>query len=285
MNSLLTDWTMWNYIIPHLLDLPSSGVTTYNILLHSQRGHGLSTLPSAGEPQERLATIPLLADDVANLLDALSIPTPVHAVIGVSQGGAAALAFAAAHAGKTKSIVACDTAPRTPAGNKEAWEDRIRLVRGGFEPTPDVAQHAKSAGMNRLAKATVPRWFPSGSACHPGAEGDKQARWVEDMITRTDVMGFVHGARALGDYDVLGAGGLLDSPVEHVLLLAGSLDGGGKVGKGLQDLCTKWNDRLKDGHHKATQVQFMEIENAGHLPMIDSPSKFCDYLGHFLGSF
>ncbi|KAF9474651.1 alpha/beta-hydrolase [Pholiota conissans] len=290
MNSLLTDLTMWNYVVTYFLDLPSSGGKTYNILLHSQRGHGLSTLPPEGETQERLATIPLLAKDVVALLETLWIPTPVHSVIGVSQGGAAALAFAAEFADKTKSIVACDTAPRTPAGNKDAWEDRIRLVHGGSEAPHDANQYAKNVGMNQLAKVTVPRWFPAGSSCGPSAtEGEARARWVENMITKTDVTGFVNGARALGDYDILnptaGVGCLFDSSIARVLLLAGSLDGGGKVGKGLQELCGKWNEYLKAEGRTGTEVEFAEIENAGHLPMIDSPSKFCDRLGSWLASF
>ncbi|KAF8960696.1 Alpha/Beta hydrolase protein [Flammula alnicola] len=307
-NSLLTDWTMWSYTIPYFLDLPSSETTSYNILLHSQRGHGLSTLPLPTDHQDRLTTIPLLASDIANLLDALSIPTPVRSVIGVSQGGAVVLAFAAMYADKTRSVVACDTAPRTPVGNKEAWEDRIRLVHGASDSTTastaDTDEYAKRVGMANLAKATVPRWFPPGSQCSTGvAEGEKQARWVEEMVERTDVAGFVHGAKALGDYDVfhlstdIGVpaqerGGLFNSSIERVLLLAGSLDGGGKVAKGLQDLCTNWNDHLKRGGNTdksttdaPTRVQFVEIDSAGHLPMIDSPVTFGKYLTQWVGAF
>ena len=277
---------MWSFVIPYFLDLRSSENTTYNILVHSQRGHGLSTLPSKSKLHERRTTIPLLATDIVNILDALSITTPVHAVIGVSQGGAAALAFAAMFGDKTKGIVACDTAPRTPAGNKEAWEERIRLVRGPEDPVLSE-EYAKDTGMGKLAKVTVPRWFPPGSLCSFGvAEGEKQARWVEEMVMRTDVDGFVEGARALGDYDVpsLSPAGVASSDnealfkttAERILLLAGSLDGGGKVGKGLQDLSIKWNSQ---------NTIFVEIADAGHLPMIDSPAKFCEALKQWLGAF
>jgi pimeloyl-ACP methyl ester carboxylesterase len=277
---------MWSFVIPYFLDLRSSENATYNILVHSQRGHGLSTLPPKSELHERRTTIPLLATDIANILDALSIPTPVRAVIGVSQGGAAALAFAAMFGDKTKGIVACDTAPRTPAGNKEAWEERIRLVRGPEDPVLSE-EYAKDTGMSKLAKVTVPRWFPPGSLCSSGvAGGEKPARWVEEMVMRTDVNGFVEGARALGDYDVLGlspAGvassdneALFKIAAERILLLAGNLDGGGKVGKGLQDLSTTWNSQ---------NATFVEIADAGHLPMIDSPAKFCEVLKQWLGTF
>ena len=314
-NSLLTDWTMWNYVVPHFLDLSSRPAspdseeqkTTYNILLHSQRGHGLSKLPPGSESydQERLTTIPLLATDIANLLSALSIPTPVHSVIGVSQGGAAALAFAALYGGsKTKSIVACDTGPRTPAGNKDAWAERIRLACGASDSpitnanATEYHDYAKHIGMGRLAKITVPRWFPAGSILNSGERGgDKRAKWVEAMIESTDVDGFAHGAKALSDYDLIaplesGANtpGLFDSDISRVLLLAGSLDGGGKVAKGLQDLRTKWNarreeNRAAEGYSGIIQpVDYLEIANSGHLPMIDSPEAFCENLGRWLAN-
>jgi pimeloyl-ACP methyl ester carboxylesterase len=87
-NGLNTDWRMWSIVIPRLLD------QGYSMVLHSQRGHGESTLPPATEGQERLTTIPLQAEDIAHVLEELEIGTPVCSVIGVSQGGATTLAFA-----------------------------------------------------------------------------------------------------------------------------------------------------------------------------------------------
>ena len=301
-NSLLTDWTMWNYIIPYLLDLPSSTSTipnstgekqTYNILLHSQRGHGLSTLPSPANGHALLTTIPLLATDIANLLNALSIPTPVHSIIGVSQGGAASLAFAALYgSSKTKGIVACDTAPRTPAGNKKAWAERIQLASGPLSEETTAEEYATHIGMRKLADVTVPRWFPASSFCATDSvDGDKRRKWVGDMVERTKLNGFVQGAMALSDYDVLSmqpsasdqanfseVKALLTSSVKNVLLLAGTLDGGGKVANGLRDLQSTWNAAAPD----TTSIQFVGIDGAGHLPMIDSPEIFCQHLGKWL---
>lgn len=285
---------MWNYVVPYFLDLPSSQEATYNILLHSQRGHGLSALPPSGNTGERLTTIPLLADDVSHLLEALSIPTPVHSLVGVSQGGAAALAFAAQYPSKTKSIVACDTAPQTPAGNQEAWEDRIRLVYGptsassALHPDVDSSAYAKAVGMEKLAEVTVPRWFPAS------AKGPRQKLWIKEMITRTGVEGFVHGARALGEYDVLAPApnraSLFDGYDGNVLLIAGSLDGGGKVASGLKSLRDKWDAHRRhslavQGANAVVPVGFLDISNAGHLPMIDCPSQFCDTLTQWMQSF
>jgi pimeloyl-ACP methyl ester carboxylesterase len=293
---------MWNYVIPYFLDLPSSISTrlestpekqTYNILLHSQRGHGLSTLPSPSNGHDILTTIPLLATDIANLLTALSIPTPVHSVMGVSQGGAASLAFAVLYGGsKTKGVVACDTAPKTPTGNKEAWAERIRFASGSIpEETASDEEYAIHIGMRKLANVTVPRWFPAGSFCAiDSIAGDKRRKWVEDMVERTKLNGFVQGAIALSDYDVLSmqpsmsdqvAKPLLTTSVKNVLLLAGTLDGGGKVANALRNLQSTW----KTAPPEATSIQFVGIESAGHLPMIDSPEIFCQHLGKWLSEY
>jgi pimeloyl-ACP methyl ester carboxylesterase len=253
-NALMTDWRMWSFVIPMLLD------KGFNMLLHSQRGHGLSTLPAEREGEERLTTIPLLATDIYFLLDELGIPTPVESVIGVSQGGAAALGFAGLYGEKTRSVVVCDTAAATPGGNKEAWEERI--------------WYGAKEGMGGLGKMTVARWFPNGRV------SDGRAEWVEGMIGATGVAGFVHGARALGSYDVhemqsvLGDGKkrLFDTGVERVLLVAGREDGGGRVAEGMRRLQAEWGG-----------VEYAEVEESGHLPMVDSPDVFCDVVLRFLG--
>jgi pimeloyl-ACP methyl ester carboxylesterase len=121
---------MWGYLVPYLLhDTPDPDTgkarTPYNILIHSQRGHGKSSLPL--EP----TTILSLACDIMHLLSHLNIPTPVQAIVGVSQGGAVALAFSQMYADKARSVVACDTSAKTPSGNREAWAGRIGMVYGG----------------------------------------------------------------------------------------------------------------------------------------------------------
>lgn len=216
---------MWSYLIPFLLSSspdPTTGkaYTGYNILIHSQRGHGQSTLP----PHSSLhpTTIPALAADIAYLLKSLHIPTPVHSLVGVSQGGAAALALARSHPHLARSMVVCDTAARTPEGNQEAWVGRIELVYGGgavggdISVRPDSAagedigkgrEYAVNVGMGKLAEVTVPRWFVAPSKCGDGeSERAERNRWMKAMVEGTDVDGFVSGALALSDYDLLQGG-------------------------------------------------------------------------------
>jgi pimeloyl-ACP methyl ester carboxylesterase len=211
----MTDLSMWSYLIPYLLrdDLdPNTGKarTPYNILIHSQRGHGKSTLPQ--EP----TTIPSLASDITHLLSRLNIPTPIQAIVGVSQGGAAALAFAQMYPGLARSVVACATTAKTPSGNREAWAGRIGMVYGGVSADSILregvkegevgkgAEYAANVGMGKLGTATVSRWFPTPSKCADGeSERANRAQWLREMVERTPVDGFVSGAGALSNYDLL----------------------------------------------------------------------------------
>ncbi|KAM6490133.1 beta-ketoadipate enol-lactone hydrolase [Amanita muscaria] len=261
-NSLLTDLTMWSYVVPYFIQTP------FNILLHSQRGHGQSSLPLAS-PSRRQTTIPSLAYDIAHLIQALEIPTPIHAIVGVSQGGAAALAFTALTAffppaslpsplPTTKSIIACDTSARTPIGNASAWEERANDV------------YASQLGMSSLASTTLPRWFPPGS---PVSTTSERLNWMCSLIKRTPPRGFLAGAQALAAYDLfLDAKEILvysssASAPPKVLLLA--------VGQGMKDMADMWAELRDD-------VKFVEIPESGHLPMIDQPETWCKVVIEFL---
>ncbi|PWN88945.1 alpha/beta-hydrolase [Acaromyces ingoldii] len=229
VNSLMTNLTMWDQVVPAL-----SG--HFNLVTYDQRGHGNSSVP----PQP--CTVDALADDVAAVLDGLGIDK-AHAVVGVSQGGATALAFAVRHSHRAARIVACDTQAASPEANRAAWDERIALA------------HAK--GMEALAEATVPRWYGPGSAAT-----DEVRRRTHAMIMSTSVEGFEKGARALQGYDLL-AQGLVDQLKKMpTLLVAGSADG--KLPETLKKLSTD------------AGTTFAEIPNAGHLPMCDQPKAWLD---------
>ena len=122
VNSLMTNQKMWGEVLPRLSK-------TYNLITYDQRGHGLvrcapwpserhltlQTLQSSTPPNP--TTLTVLASDIATILSTLKIPTPIHAVIGVSQGGATTLAFGLNHASLTSRLIACDTQATSPAAN------------------------------------------------------------------------------------------------------------------------------------------------------------------------
>lgn len=184
----------------------------------------------------------------------LGVALPLHAVIGVSQGGATTLATAIRHPNLSARIVACDTQAKSPEANIAAWDERIALAR--------------DKGMPALAEATVSRWFPAGSDFVSG----RNDRVIRDMISTTPVEGFVAGARALQGYDLLPSlSKSLDG--KKVLLVAGERDG--KLPEGFKKL----SESLE---HDGRDVRFASIGGAGHLPMVDQSSAFLDVLEPFL---
>ena len=105
----------------------------YRVLRYDTRGHGRS--PAVAGP----ATIEMLADDLAGLLDGLGIAR-AH-VAGLSLGGMTAQSLAARHPARIERLVLMATAAHLP-GN---WAERAALVQ--------------AEGMAAIADAVVSRWF------------------------------------------------------------------------------------------------------------------------------
>ena len=61
--------------------------------------------------------------------------------------------------------------------------------------------------------------------------------------------------------------------------MVGSLDGNGAVGNGMRNLSKAWNAERTAGR----PVEFVEIQGAGHLPMVDETERFAEVLIGFLG--
>ncbi|GAA5861343.1 hypothetical protein JCM3774_000217 [Rhodotorula dairenensis] len=245
VNSLMTNQKMWDGVLPRLSK-------KYNLITYDQRGHGKSSVPPAK------CTLEVLAKDISVILDKLSIPTPIHAVIGVSQGGATALAFAQHHPALFSRLVACDTQATSPAANAKAWDERIELARSRGSMVP-------------LADVTVPRWFPQGSASEFNVGGRREF-YIHDMVATTPIEGFAMSAAALQGYDVYP--GLADKLREKkVLLVAGERDGA------LPGVLSGLKEKLvADG----VDARFEQITGAGHLPMVDAAQQWLDVVEKFL---
>jgi len=257
VNSLLTNLSMWDRVVPAFAD-------NYTLITFDQRGHGQSSCPPTK------STISRLAQDIGSILDYLQIKV-VHGVVGVSQGGATALSFGLQYPHRVRRLVACDTQVASPAANKVAWDERIALARSGPE------------GMRKLAGGTAARWSPkpgSSFAPAPGGSGvEEDFGYLSAMIAGTDVEGFATSAASLQSYD-LRADGLIDALRNagqeygmRILLLAGELDG--PLPQRLREL----HDEIGGGH-----IEYAEIHESGHLPMLDNPGKFGVTVSDFLKS-
>ncbi|WAQ84933.1 hypothetical protein PtA15_5A506 [Puccinia triticina] len=246
-NSLLTNMRMWDWILPSL-------ATKYNLVCFDQRGHGQSGIPRTD------CTISQLADDVCEIVKQLGIQTPLHSLIGVSQGGATTLEMSTRHLKLFKHYVVCDTQPSSPSGARDAWESRIRLAEGSDD------------GLRKLSEATLSRWFPIES--HMNQPNNPTSTCIRRMIEETSIGGFKSGAAALCDYRV-------DEDLipcdedQKVMLVAGERDG--ILPKVLEELAARL---IKAGK----PVKFVPVPGAGHLPMVDQPLKFLNILEAFLDS-
>jgi pimeloyl-ACP methyl ester carboxylesterase len=242
-NSLLANTSLWAHVAPTLTS------KSYNLILFDQRGHGQSSVP---DPPRY--TMTNLADDIAAVLDHFGIEQ-AHAVIGVSQGGAAVLDFALRHSERTARIVACDTQAKSPETDIVS-QDEIEL--------------AKKEGMGALASGFAAQWFPRDSKFHPSSDSP-ESKAVLNMITTTPVLGFEAGAHSLKDYDLL-RDGLLQNKVK-TLLVAGEKDEW--LHTGLMQLQEAWEKEGGD-------VRFAEVAGAGHLPMLDGAGRWLEVVLEFL---
>ena len=184
-NSLSTDYRMWDDQLPALVD-------KYRVIRWNKRGHGGSetTLP----PYD----LPLLAEDVRCLMDALGIERAHY--VGLSTGGAIGQYFAATQPGRVNSLVLCDTSSYVPS---EVWDSRMAVAR--------------EEGMEGVARASIERWFtPAFREARP----DMIAKF-HDMIVNTELAGYIGCASALKQCML---GPLLSKIAARTLIIVGADD-------------------------------------------------------------
>lgn len=246
-NSLLTSLHMWDPFI----DLLKKARPDLRILRYNHRGR--SAVPEPPAP----ATLEMLADDLATLLSALRIEK-LHALVGVSMGGATTLRFALTYPQKLDRFVACDFNVASSDANTAAWKERIGVAESvGEDGTP---------GIKKLAGQTVARWF------HPHTMSAKTetAGWMTEMVADNDVQGFRYGCQALWSYNMRDEMKACSVPG---LLVVGDGDGKGALVKAMEG--------FKDGVG-AKGVELKIVPEAGHLPMCESPEAFLDAVKGFL---
>lgn len=115
------------------------------------RGFGES---AALEPGETELTMERLADDLAELLDALNLTDPL-AFCGLSMGGYIAWQFFQRHAERLNALILCDT--RAAADTPQAREGRRELAHKVLDSGSEVAA---TAMLSRLVAERTPEKQP-----------------------------------------------------------------------------------------------------------------------------
>ncbi|KAK4239209.1 hypothetical protein C8A03DRAFT_43104 [Achaetomium macrosporum] len=243
-NSLLTSLQMWDPLVVIL----KAARPDLRILRYDTRGrHDVPTPPVP-------ATLDMLADDLATLLSALRIPK-LHALVGVSMGGATTLKFALKYPSLLDRFVACDFNVASSDANTAAWKERIAM-----------AEDSEGGGIRKLAGLTVERWF------HPHTVAEKKdvVDWMTDMVAANTVQGFRYSCQALWNYDMRE-----EMKANRVpgLFVVGEGDGKGALVKAM--------DGFK-GLLGPNGGELKIVPLAGHLPMSESPREFWDTIAGFL---
>lgn len=232
INSLGSDLRIWDDIVPHFVD-------DYYVVRFDKRGHGLSDSPP------RPYAIHDFSRDVAGLLDHLHIKQTT--LVGVSVGGMIALDFAAHNPQRVAALVLCDTAARL--GTADYWNERITAI--------------ETQGMAQMAEPILSRWFaPDFAQKHSDAY-----RGYSNLLTRTDVNGYLGTCAALRDADLNGPVAGIHQPV---LVLCGAEDVATPP-----DVVRELADSLPNG-------RFQTIPGAGHTPSVEQPQTMAALISQFL---
>ncbi len=231
-NSLGTDLRVWDALMPHL----PKGL---RLIRYDKRGHGLSDLPLSEWGMADLVA------DASALLDALALRNVV--VVGLSIGGIIAQGLAAERPDLVRGMVLLATAAKI--GTPHMWEDRISAIRSG--------------GIDPLADQILERWFSTSFR----ADRAQELRGWRNMLTRTDVEGYVRCAKAIADSDLLESTARLTLPA---MAVAGTEDGSTPP------------DLVRETAGLIPDCSFHVVPGAGHLPCVEEPEHLASLIRDFL---
>jgi len=228
-NSLAADHGMWNEVAGLLED-------RFQLIRFDARGHGQSS--------GVLSDVARYCDDLMAILDAFGLEQA--AICGLSLGGVAAMALAAAHPRRVSALaLANTTAAFLPP---QMWEDR--------------ASQVISAGVGPMVAPTMERWLTRDyHASHP-----ERSEEIAAMIAMTSPAGYAGGCRLLAATDLRPSLAAIAAPA---LILAGRRDPSTPLALSRE---------LADGIAKAKLIEL----DAAHLSAVEAPAAFADALAAFL---
>jgi pimeloyl-ACP methyl ester carboxylesterase len=254
-NSILTSHGIWDNFVAAFLADPNN--THYRILRYNTRGR---TSKAGDKP----VTMHVLASDIITLLDALKVQKAA-AIMGVSMGGASVLNAALSYPDRISSFIACDTNDKNPQVNRKAWGERVAICE---KENASSADNGDKIVGEELADMTVKRWFVKES--YDGGDMEKECERVKQMVVNNSLEGFRKSVQALCDYDFQAQ--MKSGKVKGVFLV-GSADG--VLPKTMKDMAARYG---------STGAECVEIEGAGHLPMVEKPHQVAEVLSKLLAS-
>lgn len=273
-NSILTHYSIWDGFLGELFGDAArrnnnNNNNKYRVLRYLPRGR----FSKCGEQP---VTVDLLASDIIALLDALRVKKAA-ALIGVSLGGATVLNAALKYPDRVGRFVACDTNAKSPEGNHKAWNERAATAKDeGAVRSASTSSSSYSSPFalpgepivgDKLADATVRRWFVPESYSHPSTEA--LASQVTDMVRTNSLAGFEKSVQALFSYDLRDEMKRSDKKGAFVV---GS--GDGVLPKTMREMAGMMG----------REAEFFVVEGAGHLPMVEKPKEFATAVAGFLAA-
>lgn len=224
VHGILTDHRAWNDVADRL-----SG--SYRVVRYDLRGHGGSSASPAPYTLEQLA------DDVADLLDAMRLQR-VH-LVGSSLGGMIGQQVGIRHGRRLLSLTLANSA--AVQGAPASWDERAAIAR--------------ASGVAALADGTLQRWFTPGFA----QRAPQEIARIRAIMGGVSVEGFVGCANALRDLSQLDLLAKINVPT---LVIAGDEDKATPPEQARQIVDAIAGARLVTLH-------------AAHQAAIEQPQAFC----------
>ena len=213
---------------------------SYRVIAFDLRGHGQSDKPAG--PYH----LPMLAADLAGLLQALRIPS-AH-LVGISLGGGVAFQFALDYPAMVKTLTIVNSGPSlggTPEQARQEIERRVGIVQ--------------QLGMRAMGEALSPNLFPKPE--HAALRETFVARWAEN-----DPRAYIEATRSMLGWNVVDQLGAIVCPT---LILAADQDYSPVA--------------AKEAYVKMTpHARLVVIPDAHHATPIEQPEKFNAALTDFL---
>lgn len=208
------------------------------------RGHGNSdNVPGP-------YSVEMLADDCADLLAHLNVPTP-FVVCGLSMGGYVALEFYRRYPEHVAALIL--TATRAAPDSDEGKENRNRMM-----------ETTRNNGVTAVNKAMLPKLFAPDNY-----ENDSElVGFVQEMMEKTSVEGMVGALAAMRDRpDSRPMLADIDVPV---LIIHGEHD---------QIVPLAEAEEMVEA---IPDAELVVLEDAGHLPNLEQPDDFNEAVIEFL---